>query len=589
MSLARRLAVGAAWGAGAAGLAVGAARPAQPAALLALGAARGGLGAGVRPQAPALGHPWLALTAAALAALMGRWPEPAFFLLAPLVAAAAAWPIRVPGEEPPAERPLPRWTFAALFVAAAAVFFVQSANRFWSFGAGAKDLGLFFQTHWLIAHGLPPQNTVMGMHALADHMELMDWAVAPLLRLHDGSETLLLVQALALASAVFPLRGLGRRLLGGDRAGLALAAAWLLAPDVHLAVMFDYNPTQLGAAGLVWTAWALVAGPLPAALLAALLTCLVKENLCLYVALLAPVLGLRHAPRARAAAALALALGIFALEMTLLFPRFREGGFRHWEYEDLGETPADTAVAVATRPHQALGLMLDHPQKRRSLLLPLMATGYVGLAEPVSLALQTANWGERFLSTHRTRWWGYHYGVPAAAMALVGLALGWARLRAAGRDGRGLPRYVLLCALAADLLPPFRTPAGNRRSDLLFLRQPYAAAPEDAATQRAAVAFVGRNPQLKVAAQDRLLPHLAGRPHIYMLERAAEADVIALQMNGATWPEGRPAWKTRVRALWGTGGYAVVFCQGQSVVLARGAPPGLSCPALDAVLEDEPR
>ena len=134
----------------------------------------------------------------------------------------------------------------------------QSASRYWAYGAGSKDLGLFYQTHWLIAHGLPPLNTVMGMHALADHMELLDYAVAPLLRLHDGPETLLLVQALALASAVFPLGWMGARVLESSRAGLALAAAWLLAPDVHAGVMFDYNPMLLGSAALLWTAWALL-------------------------------------------------------------------------------------------------------------------------------------------------------------------------------------------------------------------------------------------------------------------------------------------------------------------------------------------
>src|SRR6185503_5831184 len=142
--------------------------------------------------------------------------------------ASVAWPL-APADAgpPPLRRALPAWTLPALFAAGAAAFFLQSAGRYWAYGAGSKDLGLFFQTHWLIAHGLPPLNTVMGMHALADHMELLDYAVAPLLRLHGGPETLLAVQAMALASAVFPLGWMGARVLESSRAGLALAAAWL--------------------------------------------------------------------------------------------------------------------------------------------------------------------------------------------------------------------------------------------------------------------------------------------------------------------------------------------------------------------------
>jgi uncharacterized membrane protein len=557
--------------------------------LLALGAAAGGILALLWPQAEALRHPWMALVAAGAGWLMARpWrgsAEPAFFLLVPLLAAAVAWPLRRRDEREGIPRAVPRWALPATFVAGAAAFFLQSANRFWGFGAGAKDLGLFYQTHWLIAHGLPPLNTVMGMHALADHMELVDYPVALLLRIHAGPETLLLVQALVVASGVFPLAWLGSRLLESSRAGLTLAWIWLLQPDVHLGIMFDYNPTQLGSAGLLWTAWALLCRGPGAALLAALLTCLTKENFCLYVAVLAGVLALRGKSRRPALMVAALALATFALEMAVVFPRFREGGFRHWEFEDLGETPADTALTAVTRPQDVAMLLVDHPQKRRSLLLPLAGTGYVGLADPLSLVLQVPNWAERFLSTHRTRWWGYHYGVPAAAMAMVGLLLGWRRLREANRDGHGLPRYLVVCALLAGVLPPYRTPGGNRRSDLYLLRQPYVAAPEDVATQRRAVAFIERLPVSKLAAQDRLLPHLAGRPEVFMLDRALEADVVALQMNGATWPDGRPTWKRRIRDIWGSGSFAVVLCEGQTVVLRRGAPPGIPCPAFQAQLE----
>lgn len=577
-------ACGAAWGVAVSGLFLAHLRVPAAAWAFAAGAAAGGLLAIVRPGIEAWRHPIAAALAAAAGLLAAFVPEPAFFLLAPLVAAAIAWPLRSAQDEPEGiPRALPRWAVPALFGVAAVVLFVQSANRFWGFGAGSKDLGLFYQTHWLIAHGRAPLNTIMGMHALADHMELVDYAVAPLLWIHDGPETLLAAQSLAIASAVFPLFWLGRQVLESSRAGLALAGAWLLAPDLHLGVMFDYNPTQLGAAFLLWTAWALLCRGLLASLLAGAITCLTKENLCLYVAVLAGVLALRGATR-RSLAVMALALAVFTIEMTLVFPKFRTGGFRHWEFEELGETPAETAAAAVTRPHAAADLLLNHPQKRRALLQPLAATGFVGIADPLSIVLQLPNWGERFLSTHRTRWWGYHYGVPAAATAIVGLVLGWRRLREARRDGPALPRYVILCALIVGLLPPYRTPAGNRRSDLYHLRQSYVAAPEDAATMRAALAFVGRDPRVKVAAQDRLLPALAGRPEIYMLDRALEADLVVLQMNGATWPDGRPSWRRRVREIWGSGAFAVAFCQGQTVVLRRGAPPGLACPPFEAQL-----
>jgi len=580
---ARTATIGALWGLGAGGLLT----PRWPDGewlLLAGGAVLGVLVALLRPRLPALDHPAAAGVAAGAGLLMGWLPEPTFFLLVPLLAAAVAWPFGEEGEE---DGPLPRFVLPAAFLAAAAVFFFQAANRHWQFGSGGKDLGLFTQQHWLLAHGLVPFNTVMGMHMLADHMTFIDLLVAPLFRLHEGPETLLLVQALGVASAVFPLYALGRRFLGGARSALALAGCWLLSPEVHMGVLFDYNQTPLGSALLLWTAWALACRGPVMVLLTALLACACKTDFPLYVAVLAlGLVLLRAVPWRRGVAVAVLALALFAVEIQVISPMFREGGFRHWEFEDLGETPSQIALTGLVHPDRAVALLVDQPEKRRALLLPLLTTGYVGLAEPLSLLLQVPNWAERFLSTHRTRWWGYYYGMPAAATATLGLLLGWRRLRAAGRAGRALPVYALLCALLAGLVPPYRTPEGNLRSDLYVWRQPSASSPEDAQTQRAAVAFIGRDPRVKVAAQYHLLPHLATRPFIVNLDRAPEADVVALQLNGGTHPGGRGLFKRQVRDVWSTGAFRVAFCEGQTIVLRRGPALSVSCPAWEAFLPE---
>jgi uncharacterized membrane protein len=511
--------------------------------------------------------------------------ETSFFLLVPLVAAAVAWPFD--RAEADSDR-VPTWAAPALFATAAAVFFLQSANRHWQFASGSKDLGLFVQQHWLLAHGLVPFNTVMGMHMLADHMTWIDFLVAPLFHLGPGPEVLLLVQSVVVASAVFPLYGLGNHFLGG-RAGLSVAGAYLLAPDVHMGVLFDYNPSTLGSALLLWAAYAMILRGGVAAALGALLACAAKEDFTLYVAMLGVVLPLlRLASWRRGMAVAALALSIFVLQIQVLFPLFREGGFRHWEFEELGETPSAIAKTALLRPDRTAALLVDNAEKRRSLLLPMLGTGYVGLAEPVSLLLVLPNWGERFLSTHRTRFWGYYYGMPAVAMACLGLVAGWRRLRAAGAASPRLPAYVLCCALLAGLFPPYRTPNGNSRSDLYFLRQPNASSPEDIRTQRALVREVGRDPRQRVAAQYNLLPHLAERPFVVILDRADEADVIALQMNGGTYPEGRPAWKRRLWDLDANGRFRVAFCEGNSVVLRRRPGPSLPCASWEALMRSRP-
>jgi uncharacterized membrane protein len=531
----------------------------------------------------ALDRPWAAgLSAAASAAAM-RSVELAFFVLVPLLAGAIA------GALPRGPRRVPPWAAPALFTLAASVFFLQSAERHWQFASGSMDMGIFVQQHWLLAHGLVPFNTVMGMHMLADHMDLIDCLVAPLVRLGRAPEVLLLVQALVAASAVFPLAALGEQLAGAT-AGLTAAAAFVLAPDVHMGIMFDYNPSVLGSALLLWAAYAMVRRGPVAALTLTLLACAAKENLTLYLAVLALTLPLlRLVSWRRGLALAALSLSIFVVEIGWLFPAFREGGFRHWEFEQLGDGPREIALAIVRHPLRTAELLVDEPDKRRGLLLPLLGTGYLGLAEPASLLLVLPNWGERFLSTHRTRWWGYYYGMPAVAMAGFGMLAGWRRLKRAGLEDERLPAYALGCVLLAGLFPPYLTPAGNHRSDLYYLHQPQASSAADQRTEQALVRYVGSDWRLRVAAQYNLLPHLAERPFVVPLERAEQADVVALQLDGGTYPIGRPAWR---RLLWGLaerGHYYVAFCEGDSVALRRKPGTDVACASWEALVRSRPQ
>ena len=85
-----RVAIGALWGVAAAGLLVARVGPDAAVLVLALGALIGAAAAWAFPDGEALGHPVLAGVGAFSGALMTVAPEPTFFLLVPLVAAAAA-------------------------------------------------------------------------------------------------------------------------------------------------------------------------------------------------------------------------------------------------------------------------------------------------------------------------------------------------------------------------------------------------------------------------------------------------------------------------------------------------------------------
>ncbi|HET7746761.1 MAG TPA: hypothetical protein VFM29_05645, partial [Vicinamibacteria bacterium] len=132
-----RVPIGALWGVGAAGLVAAHLRAPSPWVWLVAGALFGGALAWLRPGARSLERRALAVLAALAGTAAPFFPEPTVFLLVPLVAASVAWPFKEHDEPEPLRRALPAWALPALFVAASAFFFYQSASRFWQYGAGS--------------------------------------------------------------------------------------------------------------------------------------------------------------------------------------------------------------------------------------------------------------------------------------------------------------------------------------------------------------------------------------------------------------------------------------------------------------------
>src|SRR4029077_14666083 len=95
---------------------------------------------------------------------------------------------------------------------------------------------------------------------------------------------------------------------GRPRLGLGLAVAWVLAPDVHMGVMFDYNQTPAAAALLLWVACAMTCRAPVAVLITARVACGGKGNFCIYVAVMAHVLAFRYKSWRRGAAVMGLSL-----------------------------------------------------------------------------------------------------------------------------------------------------------------------------------------------------------------------------------------------------------------------------------------
>jgi uncharacterized membrane protein len=481
-----------------------------------------------------------------------------------------------------AHRWLP-WLAGAL---CAGWYFTVSYTRHAHFGSGSRDMGLFLQSVWLLSRFTSPENTVMGMNAFADHMELVDVLVAPLMWVWADAGALLLVQAVAAGLGAVPVWRMAASRLGSPASGALAAAAYFLSYEIANGVQFDWNPTTVSLGLFPWAVEAALSGRWRRMALFLVAVGLCKENLLLYVGGLGLMLAVTGAPRRVVVATVVLPAMAFAVEMKLLFPLFREGGFRHFYFTDLGTDFLDVALNLLRTPARALSVLFTPGQKVDGLLLPFTSTAFLGLLAPSSLLPMLPGILERFGSTFSNSWWGHHYGGPTHALAVCGAILGGARLRA---------RLVARPALAAPAAEPLRHAAGLwpavtlllatvlvdggpwGATDLFVLRKPYHPSVGDRATMRAAVDSVP--PAVSVAAQNYLVAHLATRPRIYMLEHARRADYVAMTPTTNPWPHDR-GYHDRLAQDLLREGWRVHFCRGNSFVLSRTPGESVPCPVL---------
>ena len=375
-----------------------------------------------------------------------------------------------------------------LLLAAMALYVVVFSALAFQFHAAMRtnkaDLGQIAQSVWNSSRGHFLEQTDNGYVAtrLTDHVEPILVLISPVLWLCEDVRALLLLQALAVAAGAWllyhlALRRLARVLATAEQTqiwhrepllaltrpmALALALAWLLAPQLQTALLTEFHAAPLAAPLVLWSIWAVEARRLRQFIAAVVLVALVKEEM----ALLAALLGLwgawqawRQAADARKARApiagtrafalwgLALAvasLAWFAVATFVIVPRFAadvygvaESGY-FARYGALGDSPLDILRSLFTQPRVVWQILSEQPRLlylwelvAAFALLPLLGPELLLLSLPVLMA--------NVLSAYPAQFYGeFHYSAPvmpyiatAAAFGL-GRIWGWVWRRTAG-------------------------------------------------------------------------------------------------------------------------------------------------------------
>ncbi|GAA3069516.1 DUF2079 domain-containing protein [Streptosporangium carneum] len=443
---------------------------------------------------------------------------------------------------------------------AATLYSVVSLTRLHAFRLGTYDLVIFDQAVRSYSRLQLPVSIAKGVHndlgwtfaVLGDHWSPILALLAPFYWLHDGPETLLVLQGVLLASATPPLWLLARRRLGVKRAHL-VAVAYALSWPVAEAAAFDFHEAAFAPALTAWMIERHDAGrPGQAVAAGALLLC-VKEDAGLLLA--GYGLFLLATRRWRAGAALVVG-GLAAVMLTtrVLIPAFGGRADYYWAYGALGPDLSSAAARALTHPLEAVALLGAPPQKLLTVLMLGVMVLFLCLLSPMTLIV-VPPLAARMLASSFPNWWGtdYHYNAFLVAVLFCAAVDGMSRARLARLR---TPLAFALAATAVALLPFFaygRLSAPDRRA--LAAAEAAAAVPDGVLVE--AANYVG--------------PALTSRTRVLLWDRLPRwAPWVVAETGRKTFPfTALEEQLARVETL-RRNGYEVVFEREGYLVLRRG-------------------
>lgn len=485
----------------------------------------------------------------------------------------------------------PRLLLGLAVVLYACYFSWLTVTRYNAFEARALDMGNLHQAIWNTAHGnwFQQTNQPGSTNRLSLHVEPFLLLIAAWYRLVPGVAPLLILQSVVVALGAIPLHLMGEKRLPTPWLALLLAVTWLLMPAIQAANWLEFHPLTFAPTFLVAAFYFLLERRVGWYAVFAVLAAACKEEMGLLVAMTG--LYALIALRMRRTGILAMILGVGWSVFAVLGIQQLFGGNIHWgRYAWLGDSLTDKLTTVTTRPAVLLA-QLQAAHAGNYFFKLLLPVGFLSLFAPEVLLLSAPslalNLFADFSPMHQVD--GLIYAAPIAAFVALSAVMGAARVlrwsrRRGGVIDRLTPWLVALVvaagALTAQLLWGYLPGAGN---DHRFSISDH---------DRAAAAILTRiQPDDRVSAQDRLDPHVAGRPYVYLFPDlsngdAPPANVVLLDVTASSWPVHPSDVHTQAQSLLANG-WGVDAAEDGYLLLREGItstvlPPTFNTPWLAA-------
>ncbi len=403
------------------------------------------------------------------------------------------------------------------------------------------DLATYGQALFQLSHGRLPFSTLKEQVLWGDHAHFILVFLAPWYRLFPDVRLLLVLQPLAVTLSGWAFARLARALTRSRTLALSFLTAYLSFIGLQHAIDFDFHPSVLTGAAIVWLLFAAHEKRWWLLSLALVLGLATREDAAPIIFMVGFTFLLRRRWRL-GGITMAVSALYFLTVAYIIMPRWTPGNIPLAYLETANKHPLAIIRSYVRYPLVNLQNMLDTPEKMHTITTLFWSFGWLPLLSPFTFLAGLPIFLSRFLSPDAYRWLlKSHSNANILPILAYGALLGtrsvlWLTRRAAPRIER--PARLALCVLL--LAGTLATGWFDSDTPLRRLFKPAFVLPtslphETARAFRKAREIIG--PQDGVSASSGFLPTVSGRASLANFPTLREDTkwiLLAPKIN--TWP-----------------------------------------------------
>ncbi len=413
-------------------------------------------------------------------------------------------------------------TIIWLIIFFAFIYSYVSVVKHHKFQTFAWDLAFFDELIWKVSQGIEPRSSFNNLHILGDHFQPIILLFVPLYWIWSDVRLLLVAHAIVASVSVLPIYLLAYKLLKHKLLSLTVSFSFLLFTPYQHAVLDGFHqsvfaPFFIGWMYYFWEVkkskwfWLMVLGLL-----------LTKEEYALTISAIGLVIMLYY-KQIRIGLTIT-TLGIISLFVIIYsaIPFYQKGPYTHFGYGILGNTPDEVILKMVSNPSQVIQLIITS-EKINTVFSSFFSFGFLPLLAPIHLIPVLQQYGVRFIDTvtvHRALDLN-HYSFPLAPLFSLATIYGLKKISDLSVSKNILALYLLTFTFFQGVV--FHGPLNS-----LFKRQFYTTDEWERDT-RELISQVP--PQVVLASQNSLLPHLSQRPKFHLLPVIEDAEYIAVDLH----------------------------------------------------------